>query len=490
MQNSSMLRKTIASLLVSTLFTGLLSGCGTDSEPLSSIEESMATDTQATILSSEKITEASTDTVSSDKIYSCDYFAVYECENWNIGYSEDCSVSFYSTINYSEGTPTNYTAFKADDSTSHLSAEVTALELCMDYEENSGFELLVNETVDFRGYEASHLQFLKDENSYYEYYFFEINDVLFTVFSNLSAENYEVLHEESVKLIDQFELVIDETPVAETLESFVNTAEITMQDIIDANRLSSILSRYENIMIEMSIGDLTQEFYADNDITCLIYGDGSYKGIMKDRACSFDNTVYGMQYQTQFVLGDTDSSMYEECILSEQYSGNERITDTYESDGLLTVITEMNEKDSAYFMLSYGADLANGDTVVTQYTLKPDDHTVMNSMISLRHTDGRTEEFLSITVIPETERPAEAQDIFEHMTLPDTRTITLIMEPGTASEEVLSTVGIQGDPIQFISHDDSGSRISKYEDEACTLQYTVATDNDKSSDLTIYGKYW
>lgn len=483
MKKLSLIHSIISCLSAGTLISCLLSGCEMDSEPLSSTENTTTDETQP--ISSEENVEVSTEKINSDVDYSCDYYTVTKYGNWEIGYSDEHFVSFYSTIGYTGGTPTNYTAFDAEADDEHFSAEITAMDICIDYEE-SGDELLVKEIVDFRGYEAYHLLFLMGENHYFEYYFFEINDVLFTIFSNLSADNYEILHEESEKLIEQFELLIEGDSPVDTTKAVEKNAGFTMQDIIKANKLSNLLNRYESVMVEIEMDDMMQSVYADECITCLTYDDGSYEGFMDGRICT---SVYGMKYETQFVLGDMNDAIYEECILSEQFSSNEIITEIYESDGLLTVVTEMNESDSAYMLLSYDFEYINGDTIVTEYTLKPDDYTIIESTVSLNSADGHTEELFSTTVTTDTERPAQAQDIFEHMTLPDTRTITLIMEPGTADEKVISTVGIQGDPIQFISYDNSGSDISKYEDRACTSGYTTDTDSDKSADITIYGKY-
>lgn len=146
------------------------------------------------------------DTVYEGKVFSCTEYSVPEHGNWRIGYAENSYVSFYSTISETPGERESYTAFDADSSAERMTAEECAEDIYLYYADYDQFELIKQNKIDFLGYNAYHLLYLQDNSCYFEYYFFENDSTVFTVFSNLNRTYYDTLHDESVELIKKLEI--------------------------------------------------------------------------------------------------------------------------------------------------------------------------------------------------------------------------------------------------------------------------------------------
>lgn len=293
--------------------------------------------------------------------------------------------------------------------------------------------------------------------------------------SEFTEETTDFSDEETADVSEETEQdTEDTTEEIETSDNIENEAALTMQDIIAANEISTLLTHYDTVLCEMVLDEFEQTVYADNDILCYMWGNDSHEGVIDGRRCALN---HGREYLTYFELGVPDPMQDERCLTLNRFLSGAKITETTEENGLLYVTAELSERDSAYMLFTADLEVQRGDIAVMQYTLRAEDRSITEYSIRIQHADGTSDQFGELTMTYNTERPAAANMLFEHMTLPDTRTITVIVNPNSDAEYTLSTVGIQGDRIQFYSYNDSG--------------YDIRTDNyqdtDRTADIVIYG---
>ncbi|SEH55057.1 hypothetical protein SAMN02910265_01362 [Ruminococcus flavefaciens] len=140
------------------------------------------------------------------KTFSCPYFRISESGNWYIG-SEIAPddrglywVSFYNKDTLASGT--SYTAFDANISDTTIKKEVK--EVLEDIEKE---DILANEETEFRGHKARYVK-VNNPATYFEYVFYELDDCIACIFTNLSKDNYDQLKAESDELVEQ--LILNE----------------------------------------------------------------------------------------------------------------------------------------------------------------------------------------------------------------------------------------------------------------------------------------
>lgn len=137
--------------------------------------------------------------VSLNDSFECPYFSIKSDNNWELGYSDyknDHDEYFASFHHISDGnTPTNYTAFSADDNPNRMTVDEAAADyLDQDFDDKKA------KKGKFMGYDAVQLT-LTDSRSRFRYIIFETGDALITVFTNISREKYSEISKDSIQFI-------------------------------------------------------------------------------------------------------------------------------------------------------------------------------------------------------------------------------------------------------------------------------------------------
>lgn len=322
------------------------------------------------------------------------------------------------------------------------------------------------------------------DDLYYEYYYFECGNVLYDIAIIQDKESYELYREEEQKFISTAEFTFKEenghVSQTEQNDKSSNSWGFTIDDIYNANKNDSFFEHYNSVQTSITIGEVSALLYADKKFK-YISAEDMCEGTIDNRTCSYEVG----KYLTEFSLDKEKVNMYEKIYFMNDLFTNYVISDVKEDGNDLVITAQLNEYDTAYLMYSMDMEPSDGDTAVSEIRVHADDFIIeKNTVEIINGNDSKT--FITLSNEFNCELPDKAKQIYEHMNLPDKRTITLIVNPGSESEYTLSTFGIKGDKIQFFSVDDSD--IAQYEDKECTKQYTTETDADTNSDLLIYGK--
>ena len=145
----------------------------------------------------------------------------------------------------------------------------------------------------------------------------------------------------------------------------------------------------------------------------------------------------------------------------------------------------MNVLDSREFVELIECDVYDECTVVSEIKLRSDT-LIIEDMVMNVVTVEETFEICHLSCSFNAEKTENMQKLSDHMNSSETREITLIVNPDEDNEYTISITGIKGDELIFTTKDDF--LIDVYEDKECQTEYNMSTDNDKYSDLIIYGK--
>ena len=174
-------------------------------------------------------------------------------------------------------------------------------------------------------------------------------------------------------------------------------------------------------------------------------------------------------------------TIYDNPLFDIEATLDENIVEIKTEDDMLVVTTESSSENTKKYMEIDGVEYTEGDYDVFQYVLDKDTYILHSYNRTLYHADGSSEKYTATDVKTNVERPEIVQKLYERLTSTDTRTVTLILNPGTENETSYSAATVKGE--RFVIVKPEGYSYF-YTDEECKEEYTGG--DDKTKDITLY----
>lgn len=231
--------------------------------------------------------------------------------------------------------------------------------------------------------------------------------------------------------------------------------EINLEEISNANKTAEILKHYDSFLINVDDGDRSIGYYADGEFVFEwsgayktstasykeyyeIIGDGYYCGMNEK---DFYSIVYGG--------GEIDTAWTEHLMLNPELFLKETVIDSKEANGVITFKTRLTEE--AMQSLGYWMDGSyKGCYYETVYTMDADTKLIKSIKETFVDKTSKTKSTIEYVLTPNAERPEKATVIYDHVKSPDeTRTATIVFDPGTENEKRESFTVPKGDTVYF-----------------------------------------
>ena len=165
------------------------------------------------------------------------------------------------------------------------------------------------------------------------------------------------------------------------------------------------------------------------------------------------------------------------------YFDSEKIVSREEKEGKLFLNTESPTEALRYNLESWGFDPDTVEKVVTEYIIDSDSLLIEDTK-AYAVVDGKKNLYSDTVLVLDSDEFVPDKIITDAITSTDTRTITVIADPGTADEkEYKETIKKGG--VVFIQVP-SGYDGTLYDDSECTVVHAPVPD--KNSDSTVYVK--
>ena len=362
-------------------------------------------------------------------------------------------------------------AVEADDSGEYASAVYMAGE-SRAYYKNQNYDFIKNETTDLYGKEAIHHISVDFEGNYYENYFLDLGQgVVCKVSLYFDNDFYRENRESADDILKNIEFFCSDAPKKDD--------EITMKDIVEANRLANILSIYDSVNTNVRYGLKTYDLYADHDfrgLGALAYAEGQ----IGDRLCQLDSG----EYSTIFSYEPVD--LYENQFFMKDMMDYFMITDIRKKGKKEIITAEISDDVSKMFLDEFDNEYKDGDKVLLEISLDP--NTLIINELSVRSVSLiKKDELFTMKCKYNTHKDLVLKQMYDHMNTDDLRTITALVNPGMKNEYTVSVRGVKGDGIQRVEF---GDRVitGEYEDPEMTKEYNKGTDKDKNADLLFYAR--
>ena len=263
---------------------------------------------------------------------------------------------------------------------------------------------------------------------------------------------------------------------------------ITMREILDANRTEVLTASRGSFLMETAYEpeiDTTGQLsviYADG-ATVYLETDSSHELYTDQGSYLYMDGYFGAVLSAEPVTPDDFSSI----MLDEDTTILEEITGVDDNGDTLTVHTILSpEAIENYF----GEDMEStaylkGDSTESAYTLDAEDLAVLSCATFLYHADGTVQNVGTMSVTYGAELPENGVILREHQNAEELRTVTIVLEPDTEEETVLSATAQRGDTVfPFLPE---GYYIL-YKDPACTEEYDENVDFDGDADQILYSR--
>ena len=259
---------------------------------------------------------------------------------------------------------------------------------------------------------------------------------------------------------------------------------VTIEEMINAGKTENLLSQYTSFQIENAFeGTDPVSDYFDKDLIYTEYPEQSYLYI--DGECQYMNQAGTLA--RLFYIDQEPERFYEE---ENMFYDNEGITEVVKTcekkDGKLYVSTELSPEDSQKVAESGDFTYNDGEILKSDYVLDAKTLAILSQEQMTEAPDGTQHTFSTVTVTYDVPRPDSAAMMYEHATDPleDPRTMTVIMDPDTASEQTFTVQVPKGDSVSLVPPEEYHNKL--FLDRACTEEVTGT--NDRNEDITVYLK--
>ena len=266
--------------------------------------------------------------------------------------------------------------------------------------------------------------------------------------------------------------------------------EINLEEIAHANQTNELLKKYDSFLVNVDDGDRSIGYYADGEIIFEwsgayttstasykeyyeILGDGYYCG-MNDK--DFYSIVYGG--------GEIDTDWTEHLMINPELFVKEIVIDSREENGVITFKTRLTEETMQ--SLGYWTDGSyKGCYYETVYYMDAETKIITSIKETFVDKVSKTKSTLEYVLTPNAARPEKAVTIYGHVnSSEETRTATIVFDPGTENEKRESFTVPKGDIVYFYWE---GDYAKVYKNEALTeMISSTHTNLVADEDVTIY----
>ena len=203
--------------------------------------------------------------------------------------------------------------------------------------------------------------------------------------------------------------------------------------------------------------------------------------------------LYAIPGRGEWVMGDEeiDTPVYEKyfeeplrnliCLKLE----GERVIFSGEENGMLTVETVMNREDAVreYPDDNNITEMEETDLYVQKYVADTETYEIQEYFEYIEKADGTRKLIRESKLSYDGEKYEVSEELKAQLDSGDTRTVTLIADPGTDNEKEYSVSVCKGGIVQIILGEGYSTF---YSDEACTQVYEGIADRE--NDKTLYTK--
>lgn len=250
--------------------------------------------------------------------------------------------------------------------------------------------------------------------------------------------------------------------------------DISMNQLLEANRTEILLENYSSIQIHLTEGtsevvryvDETLAFEEFPDFYSVTCGEDLYYNEEGIYCRELYAGVDGVGYWYEWLGFDGDSTQAEE------------ITDVKQTDNGIVIQTTLS-RENIDLLMEEGERI---ESVKMEYLVDAEDLRLLSVVQGISYTDGTVRE-ITETIEYDAEMPEKAAELYSRLTQTENvRTVTLVLDPGTAEEASYSVTVPKGDRVFPVYPEDYSDVL--YMDAACTQEFSSADDYD--TDLTLY----
>lgn len=265
--------------------------------------------------------------------------------------------------------------------------------------------------------------------------------------------------------------------------------DVTIQDIIEAGRTSSILREYESYLVTVDMPDSGYSYSCYVDGEYYFYSDATMAELTSTKEkCGYyeisNKNPDGYFMRTLNATGkDFDMSISENCLFDEEFTAKEEITERRKKDGNIYVTAEMPAEPTREF---FGEmfELKPGDRLQVEYILDAKTGMLLSSTQSFVSTDGGVKVFGTLTVQYNAAKPEKMTGLLACVAQTENvNTLTITLDPGTTEEKTYSITYPYGGYSNLSLPD--GYTVF-YSDRECTVEYTP--DETPRDTLILYTK--
>lgn len=198
--------------------------------------------------------------------------------------------------------------------------------------------------------------------------------------------------------------------------------------------------------------------------------------------------IYGMDVETNsymryLCIGDTYEefrSFYFDVSIHE-YNEEEEVTLKEVKDGMIYLETEVKDGINKEVLATYGFESENIEYILTEYVI--DESTLEIYQVKTYVVQGNQKNlFLDVKWEKECEEYILDEEIIEGVYGDDSRTLSVVVDEGTADEKVYTQTVTKGSSIIVLIPEEFEQKV--YADPECTEEAII----DKMNDQTLYLK--
>lgn len=267
--------------------------------------------------------------------------------------------------------------------------------------------------------------------------------------------------------------------------------EVDIDAVIDANSTAALTERFGSFRINLNDADRELYYYAD---ARFVYShseaytdyDGyeidGYGEIISDDF--YGGLEEGKYYTVVYAGMDIDNEWADSLMVNPELLANEEIVSAKEKDGFITLKTELSE--AKMIELGYWAEGDFEDCYyITEYKIEKETNVIYEMKeIFVYGTGILNRSTVEYTLVTDVECPAEAEDIYAHITgATEFCKATVVYDPDTAEERSYTVNVPKGDVLYFYWANEE-EYVNAYSDRACTKPFAYSAI--ANADIEIY----